>query len=171
MIRALPEPGEQRALDVYNLAAARLVGGAQRRSAQIAIAYLAALRAPVRQASLERALEGVRVTRESPVARSPILRLWKLLDEGQEHAAAVIAAGTYASALCSGDLQAAQRGGLQEGAAASGARVQGWVKELSPTACEWCQTIGVDQVYRSPDGVPFHANDTCSASPVFEGEE
>lgn len=170
MLQALPAPRAQQSMDAWNIAAMRTVAGGQRQAAYFAFAYLAQLRAMRRAPSLERALEGVLVTRSSPVASSPVLRLWRLLDEGQEEAVAVTDAGNYAAWLSSNDLQVAQRGGLNEAASASGGRIVGWQKELSASACDWCQTVGAERLYSSADAVPFHANDTCGVSPVF-GEE
>jgi hypothetical protein len=131
------------------------------------MAYVAGLRAPTRPASIARALEGIAVTKESPVTRSPVLRLWKLLDEGTAATAAISAAQSYAGALASTELLVAERGGLGEGGRASGARIAGWRKEPGPTACEWCLTVSSD-LYRTPDAVPFHERDSCSVSPEFE---
>jgi hypothetical protein len=168
MIAALPEPRAQEALAVYNVAAARSVAGAQRRAAQLAIAFIGSY-APVVNPSIDRALEGIVVTRDAPVTRSPILRLWRDLDEGVERGLAITAASSYARSLSSGDLQVAQRGGLREGARATGRKNVRWRKELSGDACEWCRAVGGDRTYASPDDVPFHANDACSVSPAFEG--
>jgi len=173
LLRALEDPMTQAAFDAYNVASAAVVGGAQRRAAQLAIAYVATQvpTRPKRPPSAARALAGVVVSRTSPVTRSPILRVWGKVGEGLAVAAAIENAAAYAATLASNDLQVAQRGGLDEGASASGAKIIGWRKELSDDACDWCQTVGEDSVYSSPDGVPFHANDECSVAPVFEGEE
>jgi hypothetical protein len=171
LIDALQDPRAQTAMDIYNRAATRTVGGGQRRAAQLAFAYLATLAPPVQPASVERALRGVLVDSGSAVARSPILNLWSALDEGTPVAQAKQAAGSYAGALASNDLAVAERGGLDEGARASGERIVGWRKELDPNCCDWCQQVADERVYRSADSVPFHERDRCSAAPVFAGEE
>ena len=80
----------------------------------------------------ERALDGIAVTPASPVARSPVLRLLARLKEGDDELVARHSAGSYAGELGSGDLQAAERGGLDEAARAGTRRIRGWRKELSP---------------------------------------
>lgn len=170
MIRALPDPMAQSSMDAYNRAAAKLVAGAQRRSAQLSIAYLGTIVPPRRPPSPDAAIEDVRVTQESPVTRSPILRVWGLVTAGTALVAALENAGAYASTLSSNDLAVAERGGLGEAADASGERIVGWRKELSDDACDWCQGIA-DQLFSGADLVPFHPNDACSVAPVLEGEE
>lgn len=170
----LDEPSSERAAQVYAAVASRVVGGAQRRSAGGAIAYVASF-APLstRAAgpSLERALAGKLVDVTSPVATSPLARLLARLAEGDDEPVARQAAGSYAGALASGDLQAALRGGLDEGARASGGRIVGWRKELGPDACEWCATIAEGGArFSSAEAVPFHERDTCAVAPVFEDE-
>ena len=172
ILAGIADPTVQAAMDVYNLAAVAVVGGGQRRSVQLAFAYVGALIAYRRAPRLERALEPVLVTRASPVTRSPILRVWKLLEEGAAREEAVARASSYAGELASNDLQVAQRGGLDEAAHASGQRIRGWRKDLSPTACEWCVRVGSKSGrYKSAESVPFHENDRCGVVPVFEAEE
>lgn len=170
MLSALDDPRAQSSMNAYNAASAALVGGAQRRSAQLAIAYVVVGRPVVQTPSLKRALASVLVSRESPVTRSPMLRLWRELDAGIVPSLAIATAAQYASALASTDLQVAERGGLAEGAEATGERIVGWRKELSGDPCPWCEEVA-DEVFRSADAVPFHANDQCAVAPVFEGEE
>jgi hypothetical protein len=172
LIGALPEPRAQTAMELYNRQAVRLVGGGQRRAAQLALAYVGRLvaadpgKAP---ASVGRALAEVAIDGESPVARSPVLRLWSLIDAGERVDQAREAAGSYAGALATGDLQAAERAALAEGARAGEREPIGWTKELSGDACDWCQSVAAD-VYRSPDEVPFHERDRCSVAPIFDRE-
>jgi len=172
MLMRLPEPSTDAAFALYAAQASRLVGGAQRRSASYAMAYVADL-SPIgdtaQPPTLARALEGVAVTPESPVARSPVLRLLARLGEGDEETLARRAAGSYAGELGTGDLHAALRGGLDEAARAGDRRVRGWRKVLSPEPCPWCVTIasGGGRYHRA-DTVPFHARDHCSVAPVFD---
>jgi hypothetical protein len=173
LLASLRNPVEQVAMDTYNVAATRVVGGAQRRSAQLSFVYVGALMPQQRAPSMRRALAGVVVTRDSPVTRSPVLRLWREVGRGVELALAVQTASAYAATLASNDLQAAQQSGLAEAGSASGQKIVGWRKELADDACEWCQMVGAERIYSSADSVPFHANDECAVAPVFadEGEE
>jgi hypothetical protein len=165
------EPGNQTAMDTYNLASLRVVGGLQRRSAQLAFAYVRTISAPTRPPSLNRALEGVAVDDQSPVTRSPVLRLWREVGQGIERAAAVQTASAYAATLASNDLAVAERGGLAEAGDAADMPIRGWRKELAANACEWCILVGAERIYNEADTVPFHANDECSVAPVFVGED
>lgn len=167
----LPDPSTDAAFELYAREAARLVGGAQRRSATFAMAYVAQLSPPssvLEPPSPERALAGVAVTTSSPVARSPVLRLLARLKEGDAEPLARQAAGSYAGELGTGDLHAATRGGLDEGARAGTRQIRGWRKELGPEPCPWCVTIasGGGRYHRA-DTVPFHPRDHCSVAPVF----
>jgi hypothetical protein len=178
LIEALPEPEAQAAMDAYAPAAARVVAGGQHRSATLGMAYVGKIapRAPAKTApTVERALAGLLVDESSPVARSPVLRLWKRLGEGVDPAEAKREAAAYAEELGSNDLQAAERGGLQEGARASGRKVKGWRKVLSTSPCEWCRSIagtagssGQSGRYKQAETVPFHERDRCGVAPVFE---
>lgn len=175
LIVGLPDPTGQEALELYAPLAARVVSGGQDRSARYALAYVAQLAPRSRTKSAPttaRALEGVLVTAASPVARSPILRLWQIVGDGESLEEAQRQASSYARGLATGDLQAAQRGGLTEGARASAKDVQGWRKVLSADACDWCRKIADGGGrYRSADSVPFHARDECSVAPVFDEQE
>lgn len=176
LIFALDDPEADDAIERYAPLAARVVAGGQHRSARFSIAYLAASAPPVTgksPPSLTRALDGVLVTPESAVARSPVLRLKARLADGDELPVARQSAASYAQGLATGDLQAAERGGLDEAARASGKKVRGWRKVLSSDACPWCVTIASDESgrYHSADSVPFHARDHCSVAPVFEKGE
>jgi hypothetical protein len=168
MIAGLPAAREQAAMDVYNQAAARLVAGGQRRAAQLAIGYLSLIvdGQPGRAApSPDRAIADVRVSPQSAVAYSPILRLWYLIDQGLELGDAKLAAGSYADELATNDLHAAQRAGLDEAAHAADRRIEGWQKQLAGDACEWCRSVAT-KTYASAESVPFHPRDACSVSPV-----
>lgn len=169
----LPDPGSDTSKAVYAAFAVRMVGGAQRRSADLAIGYLAQLSPPSgAPASVGRALAGVTVTSQSPVATSPILRLLSRLAEGDEESVARRAAGSYAGALGSGDVHAAERGGLSEGARAGTRPVRGWRKELGPGACDWCVEIASSGGrYGAPESVPFHERDHCGVAPVFADDQ
>jgi hypothetical protein len=169
LLEALPDPSTQSSFDAYNLAAARLVGGAQRRSAQLALAYVVVGRPQQRTPQLARAIAPVLVSRESPVTRSPMLRLRHELSQGATTPLAVAAAAGVAARLASNDLQVAERSGLDEGAQSTGQRIVGWRKEPSGDACAWCLEVA-ETVYGSADGVPFHEHDQCGVTPVFEGE-
>ena len=170
IIAALPDPTTQEGMNAYNVAAAKLVAGGQHRSARLALAYMASRRAFVEAPDVARALAPVLVTRESPVTRSPILRIMGLAAEGVAIALAVEQAGAYASSLVSNDLQVAERAGLDEGARASGEEIVGWRKSLAANACGWCRSAS-HRVYSDADRVPFHENDHCSVEPVFAGEK
>lgn len=170
----LPDPSTEQAFALYERQATRLVGGAQRRSATFAIAYLTQLSPPApsaEPATVARALEHVAVTSASPVARSPVLRLLARLKDGDEETLARRAAGSYAGELGTGDVHAAMRGGLDEAARAGARKIRGWRKDLSPEPCPWCVTIasGGGRYHRA-DTVPFHPRDHCSVAPVFADE-
>jgi hypothetical protein len=174
LLLRLPDPSSEAAFALYAAQSTRLVGGAQRRSATFAMTYLAQLSPPaatVEPPSVDRALHGVAVTLESPVARSPVLRLLARLKDGDDEPLARRAAGSYAGELGTGDLHAAQRGGLDEAARAGTREIRGWRKELSPEPCEWCATIasGGGRYHRA-DTVPFHPRDHCGVAPVFFDE-
>lgn len=174
LLLRLPEPSTDEAFALYERESARLVGGAQRLSATLAMAYVAQLSPPrdtTPPPTAERALEGVAVTAASPVTRSPVLRLLARLKEGEEETLARRSAGSYAGELGSGDVQAAERGGLDEAARAGTRRIVGWRKELSPEPCPWCVTIASGGGrYRRADTVPFHSRDRCGVAPVFADE-
>lgn len=178
LIAAIPEPGEQAAMDAYAPAAARLVAGGQHKAATLGMAYVGRLapRAPGKPPpTVERALADVLVSQDSPVARSPVLRMWKRLGEGVAPEEAKREAASYAEELGSNDLQVAERGGLREAANASGRKVKGWRKVLSSNPCEWCRAIAGTEGssgqlgrYHQADSVPFHERDHCGVAPVFE---
>jgi hypothetical protein len=173
LVLSLPDLSEE-TLHGYSLAASARTAGAQTRAGRLAAGFLLALadrrrrrRQPVR---LDEALHEVLVTPASPVAYSPVLRARKL-EPDLGLPAALAAAGSYAAGLGSGDVQAAQRAGLDAGAAATGEHIIGWRKELDPACCDWCQLVGAERVYRAADSVPFHERDKCSVSPVLAGDE
>ena len=174
LLLRLPDPSTDEAFAAYERHALRLVGGAQLRSATFAMAYVAQLSPPSPRReppTAERALAGVAVNAASPVARSPLLRLLGRLKEGEEETLARQSAGSYAGELGTGDVQAAQRGGLDEAARAGTRRLRGWRKELSAEPCPWCVTIASGGGrYRRADTVPFHARDHCGVAPVFVDE-
>ena len=164
----LPEPSSEAAFERYAAEALRLVGGAQQRSALFAMAYVAQLSPQREPPAADRALDGVGVTAVSPVTRSPLLRLLARLKDGDDELLARQAAGSYAGELGSGDLHAAERGGLDEAARTGTRRIVGWRKELSPEPCKWCTTIAAGGGrYRRAETVPFHARDRCGVAPVF----
>jgi hypothetical protein len=156
-------------LAAYGAAAYPVVAGGQARAASLAAGYGVALaRRRPEAIDVSGALEasGVLVAPDSRSLVAPVLRARLLVSEGQSKAAALAAAASYAHALSSNDLQAAQRVGLDEGVSAVGARVAGYQKELSPDACEWCQ-LTAERTYSSADSVPFHDRDACSVAPVL----
>jgi hypothetical protein len=170
LIAGLPEPEAQSAMTLYNRTATPLVAGAQMQSASLAIAYVGRRAKPRRAPSIGRALRGVAIDAASPVATSPILRLWGLVEQGATVSEAQLAAASYAWGLASNDLAVAERGGLEEGGAVAGERVIGWRKEVDPSCCDWCQLVADERIYSSADSVPFHERDQCSVAPVFESE-
>jgi hypothetical protein len=172
LIAELPNPQEQAAMDAYNQLATRVVAGAQTTSARTAMGYLAYL-LPADQpqtVSVERALRGVAVTPKSAVTRSPMLRLWWLLEQGAELEAARVEAGNYAAELATDDLHAAQRGGLDESARSRGDQIDGWRLENNPGACDWCVMVAPGP-FKSADRVPFHAHCRCTPAPIITGAE
>jgi hypothetical protein len=174
LIAGLPDPTSQEAMELYSSESLRLVAGGQQQAAQLAIAYMTILSPPARRrlpASTARALAGgVAVTPDSPVTRSPVLRLWERIEAGDELPVAQASASSYAGGLASGDLAVAERGGLNEGERAGSRPVRGYSKELSGAACDWCRSVA-GRVYRSADAVPFHQRDRCSVAPVFNDQE
>ena len=101
-----------------------------------------------------------------------MLRLLARLQDGDDELLARQAAGSYAGELGSGDLHAAERGGLDEAARTGTRRIVGWRKELSTEPCPWCVTIAAGGGrYRRADTVPFHARDRCGVAPVFADEQ
>lgn len=179
ILQAIPDPLTQAAFDTYAVAAAKTVAGGQRRSAELSFAYVgqlakrptAAATKPTRAPVVARALKGVLVTRDSPVARSPMLRIWGMAATGSPLESAIANAAAYAATLASNDLAVAERGGLDEAAAASGERIVGWRKDPDGDACDWCYAVAGDTLYGAAESVPFHANDRCGISPVFADEE
>ena len=174
LLLRLPDPSTEQAFERYAREALRLVGGAQHRSAMFAMAYVAQM-SPLRDTGTpptpERALDGKLVTAVSPVTRSPVLRLLARLKDGEEELLARQSAGSYAGELGSGDLHAAERGGLDEAARAGARRITGWRKELSVDPCPWCVTIAQGGGrYRRAETVPFHPRDRCGVAPVFADE-
>jgi hypothetical protein len=170
ILLAIPDIQTQEAMEAYSSQAARLVAGGQHRSAQLALAYVARLSPPAPgklPPSVDRALRGKLVDTYSPVATSPMLKVWGLMEEGEEETVARQIGASHADGLSSGDLQVAQRSGLEEGARAGRRPIRGWAKQLSGGACEWCREVA-GQVFSAPDGVPFHQRDRCSVGPVFD---
>jgi hypothetical protein len=177
VLLGLPDLGEE-SLARYAASAFPLVLGGQRASAGLAASYVLAMFPAARRSGRQVVVDpggalarsGKAVTQDSPVVVSPILRARSLLAEGARPIEAMQSASSYAEALSSGDLQAAQRVGIEEGAQATGARVVGYRKELSATACSWCRKVG-GRTYRSSESVPFHQRDNCAVAPVLAGEE
>jgi hypothetical protein len=162
-------------LHAYVAGAYPTVAGGQQVAATGAAGYMAAL-VPRREAARAAPVDvagalarsGVLVTPESRSLVAPVLRARSLVADGAELAVAIDAATSYAGALSSLDLQAAQRVGLEESARASEAEVEGWTKDAGPSACTWCHEIAENE-YADPDAVPYHENDRCSVVPVLEG--
>ena len=177
LLAALPDLSEQ-ALADYQAAAYPTVLGGQTLAAGTAAGYVTALAPPSESSRRRRRLDvaaalarsGVLVTPETRSLIFPVLRARSLVNDGQTHAAAVAAAGSYAGALSGNDVMAAQRVGLDEAADSAGTRIVGWRKETGGNACPWCEeTAG--GFYHSADAVPFHDRDQCSVAPIFEGDE
>jgi len=161
-------------LAAYHDAAYPIVAGGQRQAATYGAGYgLELTRQPgVQPTALELAgalqRSGVMVTPESRSLVAPVLRTRRLVNEGATLGEAKQQAATYAAELASGDLNAAQRVGIDEGAAAGGADVAGYRKETGGDACDWCRGVADDRLYSSADSVPFHAHDRCSVSVVLD---
>lgn len=158
-------------LEQYVNAAYPTVAGGQKVAADHGAGYITALvrerlRARASTVDVAGALRksGVIVTPESRSLVAPVLRARALVAEGESLPSALKAASSYAGALSSLDLQAAQRVGLNEGARAAEVAVEGWVKETGPTACEWCIAVS-GQTYGDAEAVPFHENDQCVVVP------
>jgi hypothetical protein len=155
--------------DWYAAGTARLVAGGQRAAGTLAVAYIRAILPLVAPVDLDAALALVLMTSESPGAFVGLLRLWRLLDEGLDELRAREQAGSYAATLAMGNMNAAQRAGLGEGARATGRAVK-WRKVAAPGACEWCQLIASGGArYSEPGRVPFHTfgRDRCGVAPEF----
>lgn len=176
-LAALPDLSDE-SLDRYVKRAYPVLVGGQRASANLAAAYSVALarlerpRAPTApEVDLVAAMRSadVLVTPESRSLPAPVLRARALVGDGQTRAQALSAASSYAGALASNDLQAAQRVGMQEGAATMALKVVGYRKDLDGEACDWCLEVA-NEVYRDAEAVPFHDRDRCAVSPVLEGE-
>ena len=152
---------------VYAAQHARLVSAGQVMSARLAMAFLGATwRVAPPAVDPARALAPVLVTAETPSATSPIIRVRTRLAEGDPWPAALTVAASYGAGLAIGDVQAAMRRGLDATAEAHRRRVR-WAKDLSASACEWCQDVAT-QTYGSADAVPFHPGDTCGVVPTEE---
>jgi hypothetical protein len=174
-LAAMPDLGEE-SLGQYVSRAHPTVAGGQKAAADGAAGYVTALVRPTdraRRAELDTSdalrRSGVLVTPESRSLVAPVLRARRLVAEGEAVAVAIDAAQSYAGALASLDLQAAQRVGLDAGAAASDAEIEGWEKDVGGDACDWCQAIA-GNTYDDPEAVPFHENDRCSVVPIIAGE-
>jgi len=167
LLAAITLERSQQIRDAYATANSRLIAGGQQSAARLALAYIAAYAPPTTPPDLVTALAGTLITPDSPGAFVGLLRLWSLLDQDVPEPQARQQAGSYSANLSGGDLQAAQRAGLDEAARAAGRRPR-WRKDPSPTACAWCQTIASGGArYHSADSVPFHQSDHCSVSPEF----
>jgi hypothetical protein len=174
MLHRLPSV-DQPELELYTRAAYPVVAGGQRRAADLGAAYLLQLKPPgvppARPVNVTRALDrsGTLVSADSRSLVAPVLRARRDLAAGVAYLDAIGAAASYAGALSSNDLAAAERVGLDEGADAGGVEIHGWRKGLSGDACDWCQSIA-EQVYGDADSIPFHDHDRCGPEPVLEGD-
>jgi len=179
LLVAMPDLS-QPALDAYVDGAFPVVAGGQRAAGDTGAAYMrviAAARArargrrlrPVRPGDVEAALlkAGVLVQPDSRSLVAPVLRARALEAEGQAMPFAIDQASSYAAALSSNDVQAAQRVGLSEGASSAGLTVHGWRKSVAGDACSWCNAIA-DAVYDDPEAIPFHEWDKCGVEPALD---
>jgi len=179
LLRAMPSLDEE-SLAFYVDGAYPIVAGGQTTAGETAAGYIgviAAARARAREqrhrlrrppdvlAALTRS--GVLVQPDSRSLVAPVLRARALEADGMAAPAALEAASSYADALASNAMQAAQRVGLGEGAAANGLEVDGWRKQLGPGACSWCNAIA-NGVYADPDAVPYHDNERCGVEPELD---
>ena len=160
----------------YAAATPRVVSAGQWQAAQLAAAYVAAYAPPVREVDLAGAID--LATPDSPNSVVGLLRLWSLLDDGEEESAAREAAGSYAGGLASADLQGATRSGLDEAASAA-EREPRWRLEPNPGACEWCRfSAETGARYLDASSVPVphaaggeHPGGACLCTPAPEFEE
>ena len=173
LVTILPDPVDQDSIVRYVNAAYPVVYGGQHAVAQNAAGYAQALAAGTtvvprarRAVDVAGALtsSGVLVTAETRSIVAPALRVMRHVAEGATHAEALVIGGGYAGQLSAGSLQAASRVGIDEGADAAGLEVEAWRSSASGDACDWCQLIA-ENVYDSPDKVPFHENDKCDVVP------
>lgn len=150
--------------DEYQTTTVRIVRGGQLAAAGLAAAYIAAYVPPVRSVDLRHALRGTLLDADDGRSLVGLVRMWSLLDDGVPPLDARMAAGSIARNLAEGDLQAACRVGLDEGAHAA-ERTARWAKLPAPGACEWCQEIANQGYrYRSAESIPFHSHGPCRCS-------
>lgn len=148
----------------YRTATSRLTAGGQRAAAQLALAYLAAYAPPVEEADVGEALDGVGVSASSASSVAGLLRLWRMVDDGDDEADAREAAGNYAAGVAADELHAAERAGLDEGARAGDMEGLRWRLEPNAGACEWCLFIASTGArYLEAESVPVpHSPDNAS---------
>jgi hypothetical protein len=167
-------------MGAYASGVSRLLGGGQLAAGQLALAYMAAYMPPRHPPDLTRALAPVAVTPASPQSTAGLARLWRLLDEDVPEGEARESAGFYASGVAVGNLQQAERLGMDEGADA--AELEGPVRyrlHPNPGACHWCLfiadtgarylTAASVPVPHSPSN-PKQKGGVCRCSPAV-GEE
>lgn len=159
---------------------ARVVSGGQFAAAAFAAAYLRGYVLPVEPIDVTGALTGVLLAASDPKAVVGLLRMWHLIDEGAGIPEARLSAATYARGLAEGDMQTAQRAGLDAAAQATRQAVR-WRKVAGPDACDWCQAIAGGPAparYFSAASVPMHMPVPgkgrgvcrCSVAPEFVTE-
>jgi hypothetical protein len=125
--------------------------------------------ASVKAADTPRLSRDVLVSAADDYTFSPPKRMGKLLSEGAPFAAAVDAAGLYAAALSSLDVNASAQRALVDVSRDNPNRLRGQRKALSGGACGWCQVVA-DQLYGLNVRVPSHEHDRCVPQPVVEGD-
>jgi hypothetical protein len=157
----------------YAESTSRIIAAGQLAAARFASVFVGSFVELEETPDLGRALAGHLTGPDDPHAIVGLLRLWSLMDDGSEELEARGLAGIFASNLAEGDLQAAQRDGLDEATRASH-RSARWGLEPNAEACEWCAEIAaLGSVFPDAETVPFHSHGPCRCAPVpdFGGEE
>jgi hypothetical protein len=165
LITAITLDRTQTVRDAYAAAHSHLVAAGEYQAALLAVTYVGAYAPPRLTPDLPTALAGTLMTPDHPGAIVGLLRLWTLLDQGTPEPQARTEAGSFTANLTGGDMQAAQRVGLDEGARIAERRLR-WRKDPAPGACDWCRMIASGGArYHSASSVPFHQSDRCAVVP------
>jgi hypothetical protein len=144
--------------DAYAATTARIVTGGQRQAAMIAAAWVASY-APVDLShfSVDADLAPHLMAPDDSAAIVGLLRLWSLVDEGEDEAQARADAGLWAGGIAGGHVLEAERVGADAAAHATGRRPR-WRKVPNDDACDWCLKVADGGFrYWEAETVPFHA--------------